>query len=43
MTLATRVVFSGHYEDDIDNRDVIIFAGHGGKDPYGSRKQVSDQ
>ena len=30
---AESIVLSGGYEDDIDNGDVIIYTGHGGRDP----------
>jgi euchromatic histone-lysine N-methyltransferase len=43
VPLATSIVVSGGYEDNIDNGDVIIYAGQGGKDHHGSKKQVYDQ
>lgn len=39
---AESIVLSGGYEDDIDNGDVIIYTGHGGRDPS-SGAQVEDQ
>jgi predicted restriction endonuclease len=39
---AESIVVSGGYEDDIDEGDVIIYTGHGGRDPN-SGKQVEDQ
>lgn len=39
---ADSIVVSGGYEDDVDEGDVIIYTGDGGRDPL-SRKQVRDQ
>lgn len=39
---AESIVLSGGYEDDIDNGDVIIYTGHGGRDAS-SGAQVEDQ
>lgn len=39
---AESIILSGGYEDDIDNGDVIIYTGHGGRDPS-SGSQVEDQ
>jgi putative restriction endonuclease len=36
------VVLSGGYVDDVDNGDVIIYTGQGGRDPESGR-QVRDQ
>lgn len=38
---AESVVVSGGYEDDEDHGDLIIYTGHGGRDPSG--RQVRDQ
>lgn len=39
---ADSIVLSGGYEDDSDRGDVIVYTGHGGRDPE-TRQQVSDQ
>lgn len=39
---AESIILSGGYEDDIDNGDIIIYTGHGGRDPS-SGAQVEDQ
>lgn len=39
---ADSIMLSGGYEDDQDFGDVIIYTGHGGRDPE-TRQQVSDQ
>lgn len=39
---ADSIVLSGGYEDDIDQGDVIIYTGHGGRDAS-SKKQVTHQ
>jgi putative restriction endonuclease len=39
---ADSIVLSGGYPDDRDFGDVIIYTGHGGRDPE-TRQQVSDQ
>ena len=39
---ADSIVLSGGYEDDQDYGDVIIYTGHGGRDPE-TRHQVGDQ
>ena len=39
---AESIVLSGGYEDDIDNGDVIVYTGHGGRDPS-SGAQIEDQ
>src|SRR5262249_10360868 len=39
---ADSIVLSGGYEDDQDFGDVIIYTGHGGRDPE-TRQQVGDQ
>lgn len=41
--LATSIVFSGGYEDNIDNGDVIIYSGQGGNAHDRNKKQVCDQ
>src|SRR5688572_28299463 len=39
---ADSIVLSGGYEDDQDSGDLIIYTGHGGRDPE-TRQQASDQ
>jgi len=39
---AESIVVSGGYADDEDHGDVIIYTGHGGRDPN-TRRQVADQ
>ncbi|TKY69122.1 Histone-lysine N-methyltransferase family member SUVH9 [Spatholobus suberectus] len=39
--VATSVIVSGGYEDDVDEGDVIIYSGHGGQDKHS--KQVFHQ
>lgn len=39
---ADSIVLSGGYEDDLDLGNVIIYTGHGGRDPN-SKKQVAHQ
>jgi putative restriction endonuclease len=39
---AESIVLSGGYADDEDYGDVIIYTGHGGRDPANSR-QIEDQ
>ncbi|XP_059639181.1 histone-lysine N-methyltransferase, H3 lysine-9 specific SUVH6-like [Cornus florida] len=40
--IATSIVASGCYDDDLDNADVLIYSGQGGK-PKGRHKQPEDQ
>src|SRR5690349_8561162 len=39
---ADSIVLAGGYEDDEDLDDVIVYAGHGGRDPESGR-QIEDQ
>lgn len=39
---ADSIVLSGGYEDDLDEDDLIVYTGHGGRDPE-TGQQVSDQ
>ncbi|KAF3339001.1 histone-lysine N-methyltransferase, H3 lysine-9 specific SUVH4-like protein [Carex littledalei] len=41
--LASCIVLSGQYEDDLDNADTITYTGQGGHDLLGNKKQISDQ
>ena len=34
---------SGHYEDDLDNCDDIVYTGQGGNDLLGNKRQKKDQ
>jgi len=39
---ADSIVLSGGYEDDVDDGDVLIYTGHGGRD-QGTGQQIHDQ
>jgi putative restriction endonuclease len=39
---AESIVLSGGYPDDHDEGDVIVYTGHGGRDPT-ARRQITDQ
>jgi len=39
---ADSIVLSGGYEDDVDDGDLVIYTGHGGRDPS-TGQQVHDQ
>lgn len=39
---AESIVLSGGYEDDVDDGDVLIYTGHGGRDPN-TGQQIHDQ
>uniref|UniRef100_A0ACD5XJT7 Uncharacterized protein n=1 Tax=Avena sativa TaxID=4498 RepID=A0ACD5XJT7_AVESA len=41
--LATCVVMSGIYEDDLDKADEIIYTGQGGNDLLGNHRQIGSQ
>ena len=41
--LATSIVMSGIYEDDLDNADEIIYTGEGGNYLHGDHRQICDQ
>uniref|UniRef100_A0A1D1Z4D9 Histone-lysine N-methyltransferase, H3 lysine-9 specific SUVH4 n=1 Tax=Anthurium amnicola TaxID=1678845 RepID=A0A1D1Z4D9_9ARAE len=41
--LATCIVLSGMYEDDLDNSDDVIYTGQGGHDLLGNKRQIKDQ
>lgn len=43
VPLATNIVLSGGYEDNIDNGDVIIYSGQCGNAHDKNKKQISDQ
>ena len=39
---AESIVISGGYEHDIDDGDIVVYTGHGGRDPN-TGKQIADQ
>ncbi|KAK8940790.1 Histone-lysine N-methyltransferase, H3 lysine-9 specific SUVH4 [Platanthera zijinensis] len=41
--VATCIVLSGVYEDDLDNSEDVIYTGQGGNDLLGRRHQIQDQ
>ena len=41
--LATCIVLSGVYEDDLDNANEIIYNGQGGNNLLGNRRQITAQ
>jgi len=41
--LATCIVLSGVYEDDLDNANEIIYTGQGGNNLLGNRRQITAQ
>jgi euchromatic histone-lysine N-methyltransferase len=41
--LATCIVLSGEYEDDVDNANEIIYTGQGGNNWFGNRQQKTAQ
>ncbi|KAF9616431.1 hypothetical protein IFM89_029685 [Coptis chinensis] len=41
--LATSIVVSGQYEDDLDDSKEIVYTGQGGNNLLGNKRQVSDQ
>ncbi|KAL9669413.1 hypothetical protein QQ045_006960 [Rhodiola kirilowii] len=41
--LATAIVISGQYEDDLDNSEDVIYTGQGGNNLLGNKRQVKDQ
>ena len=43
VIVATSVVASGGYEDDLDSGDVLIYTGQGGNNYSGNKKQTEDQ
>ncbi|KAK8949119.1 Histone-lysine N-methyltransferase, H3 lysine-9 specific SUVH6 [Platanthera zijinensis] len=43
MLLATSIVASGGYQDDMDSSDVLIYSGSGGTSVVGGDKQQRDQ
>lgn len=43
MLLATSIVASGGYQDDMDSSDVLIYSGSGGTSVVGGDKQQGDQ
>lgn len=43
LPIATAIVMSGCYEDDVDKLDELIYTGQGGNDLRGDRRQYRDQ
>eukprot|EP01018_Ginkgo_biloba_P012711 Gb_11902 [translate_table: standard] len=43
LQVATSIVASGGYEDDVDNGDVLVYTGHGGNNYSGNRRQSDHQ
>ncbi|PSS18252.1 Histone-lysine N-methyltransferase [Actinidia chinensis var. chinensis] len=43
LPITTAIVMSGHYEDDLDNCDDIVYTGQGGNDLLGNKRQKKDQ
>ncbi|CAL5328065.1 unnamed protein product [Camellia sinensis] len=43
MIIATSIVVSGGYADDLDNPDVLIYSGHGGNISGRDKQQPKDQ
>lgn len=41
--IATSIVLSGIYEDDLDNSEDVVYTGQGGNDLLGNKHQISDQ
>ncbi|CAK9166163.1 unnamed protein product [Ilex paraguariensis] len=41
--LATSIVLSGQYEDDLDNCEDIVYTGQGGNNLLGNKRQIQDQ
>lgn len=41
--LATSIVISGQYEDDLDNSEDVVYTGQGGNNLLGNKRQVKDQ
>lgn len=41
--LATSIVLSGIYEDDLDNSEDVVYTGQGGNNLLGDKHQISDQ
>ncbi|CAI9101031.1 OLC1v1038256C1 [Oldenlandia corymbosa var. corymbosa] len=43
LPIATCIVVSGQYEDDLDNHNVIVYTGQGGNNLLGDKRQMKDQ
>lgn len=43
LPLATVIVISGQYEDDLDNCEDVVYTGQGGNDLLGRKCQIKDQ
>ncbi|KAH7281464.1 hypothetical protein KP509_36G048900 [Ceratopteris richardii] len=43
LPVASSIVLSGNYEDDIDNSEDVIYTGSGGNDLLGNKRQIANQ
>ncbi|MCO5557108.1 hypothetical protein L7F22_010664 [Adiantum nelumboides] len=43
LPVASSIMLSGAYEDDIDNSDDVVYTGQGGNDLLGRKHQIADQ
>ena len=43
LPVASSIILSGLYEDDIDNANEVVYTGQGGQDLLGSKRQIADQ
>lgn len=43
LPVASSIILSGAYEDDIDNSEDVIYTGQGGNDLLGNKRQIADQ
>ncbi|CAK9183689.1 unnamed protein product [Ilex paraguariensis] len=41
--LATSIILSGQYEDDLDNCEDVVYTGQGGNNLRGNKRQIQDQ
>lgn len=43
LPVATSIVMSGQYEDDLDKYEEIVYTGQGGNNLLGDKRQIKDQ
>lgn len=43
LPVASSIVLSGLYEDDVDNSNEVVYTGQGGNDLLGNKRQIADQ
>lgn len=43
LPVASSIVLSGLYEDDVDNSEDVVYTGQGGNDLLGNKRQIADQ